>query len=350
MRFIHISDVNLSLKEEYKASYEAFNLILKKCREDKVDLLLISGDLFLSHPTINEIREFKLALTKILTTNIVILAGDHDFLNDRSRIYEALADRRVMLLDAAADATLLVPEAGAVIYGASYNRKSQDVSALSAIHTYRTKGLHIYMGHGEIPDIERDSFDYIAMGGKGEFEKVSENAYYPGKGTHGYIKGELTKGNLNAEYVAFTESFDIAGREDEEVEPSALKEYDELRIKYDELRANLERSNGIIKANEKEAEGGSKALTMARYAGVVFASAVVYALLSNLIPGITALGAGAGLLVLGLLLIASLGREKKAKAEAEVKNNERLRDEMKELSDKLLEYEKNFDTLNYPEA
>ena len=350
MRFIHTSDINLSLKDEYKKSYDAFKALIETCRAEKVELLLISGDLFLGHPTINEIRDFKLALTKLLATEIVILAGDHDFLNDRSRIYELLTDKRIMLLDAATDATILVPEVNAVIYGASYNRKTQDISALSQIHTYRTKGFHIYMGHGEVPEIDKESFDYIAMGGKGGFTKVSENAYYPGKGTNGYIFGELTRDGLKIENRTFQETFEVPGKDDEAPSADLLKEYDDLRDKYDIKKAELERSNGFIKAAEKEQEGGSGYITAAKYAGLLFAAALAYAMLSSLLGGITALFAGIGLFLVGGLVITTRGREKKSALADEITNNEQIKTDMAELSEKLIEMEKNFDALNYPEA
>jgi len=348
MRFIHTSDLNLSTKEEYKDSYEAFKTITERCRGERIDLLLISGDLFLGHPTVSDIKEFRLALSKLLTTQVVLLAGDHDFLNDRSRIYEVVDERRVHLLDDGADSTLLMPECGVVCYGASYNRRTQAPEKTAGIHTYRTRGLHIYMGHGELPNCDLSGFDYVAMGGSSEYRKEG-NAIWPGKGTAGYVIGNITSEGLETEFVAL-EGFDIAGGEDEKPEESLLTEYNDLREKYDGLKAEFDRSTGLIKANESETEGSAKAGKVASYAGVIFVSVIVFAFLSNIVPGVGAAGASAALFILGALGIQSKDKDRKKAKLLEEANNVRLKEEMKELSDRLLEYEKNFDAMNYPEA
>ncbi|MCR4779229.1 MAG: hypothetical protein K5858_10325, partial [Lachnospiraceae bacterium] len=89
-------------------------------------------------------------------------------------------------------------------------------------------------------------------------------------------------------------------------------------------------------------------ITAAKYAGVLFASAIAYAMLSGLLGGITALFAGLGLFLVGGLFISSKNREKKSSLANAITNNEQIKTDMAELSEKLLEMEKNFDALNYP--
>ena len=66
MKFIHIADVHLGATPDssmpwgearQKELWGSFKSIIKICNEEKIDLLLIAGDLFHKQPLLRELKE-----------------------------------------------------------------------------------------------------------------------------------------------------------------------------------------------------------------------------------------------------------------------------------------------------
>ena len=93
MRFIHIADVHLGVTpdkgkpwsekrgEEIEAS---FYRLLSEAARQKMDLILIAGDLFHRAPLKRELKELSYRLSLVAPTQVVIMAGNHDFISERS--------------------------------------------------------------------------------------------------------------------------------------------------------------------------------------------------------------------------------------------------------------------------
>lgn len=94
MKFIHIADVHLGAipdagkvwaKEREKEIWETFEKIVPICNNERADLLLISGDLFHRQPLKKELKEVNYILSKLVQTQVVIIAGSYDYLKESSR-------------------------------------------------------------------------------------------------------------------------------------------------------------------------------------------------------------------------------------------------------------------------
>lgn len=86
MRIAHISDTHLgyrqyNLEERENDIYEAFNQVIEKVLEERVNVVIHSGDLFDSYrPPIKALKIFKEAVKKLSDSKIKIISvlGDHD--------------------------------------------------------------------------------------------------------------------------------------------------------------------------------------------------------------------------------------------------------------------------------
>ena len=85
MKFAHLADMHLGAYKELKMralSEKAFELAINKILEEKVDFVVISGDLFnTSLPAVDNLKDATLKLKLLKDNNIpvYIIAGSHDF-------------------------------------------------------------------------------------------------------------------------------------------------------------------------------------------------------------------------------------------------------------------------------
>ena len=89
MRFIHITDIQLgadpyigsSRKEKReKEIWTSLERVLEVCESKHVEMLLIAGDLFHRQPLRRELKELDYLFSKLTMTEVVIIAGNHDYL------------------------------------------------------------------------------------------------------------------------------------------------------------------------------------------------------------------------------------------------------------------------------
>ncbi len=90
MRFIHLADVHLGAvpdrgcpwsKEREEEIWNTFRRVIAGIREDPVDLLFISGDLFHRQPLMRELKEVNYLFSTIPDTRVYLMAGNHDFIS-----------------------------------------------------------------------------------------------------------------------------------------------------------------------------------------------------------------------------------------------------------------------------
>ncbi|MDO8517606.1 MAG: DNA repair exonuclease, partial [Nanoarchaeota archaeon] len=85
MRFAHLADCHLGSwrqEELQKLNFESFKKAVETCINEKLDFILISGDLFDSaYPPIEILKETFAEFKKIKDANIPVflIAGSHDF-------------------------------------------------------------------------------------------------------------------------------------------------------------------------------------------------------------------------------------------------------------------------------
>jgi len=104
LRIAHISDTHLgyrqyNLDERENDIYEAFNQIVEKILEERVDIVIHSGDLFDSYrPPIKALKVFKEAVKKLSDkVKILTILGDHDIPKRRGLPPHNLFDEIIVL-------------------------------------------------------------------------------------------------------------------------------------------------------------------------------------------------------------------------------------------------------------
>ena len=89
MKFIHIADVHLGARPDAGNAYseererEIFNAlerVARACKEEEAELLLIAGDLFHRQPLLRELKEANDLFASIERTQVILIAGNHDYL------------------------------------------------------------------------------------------------------------------------------------------------------------------------------------------------------------------------------------------------------------------------------
>lgn len=87
MRFIHTGDIHLGAAPESKKGWaksrgdeiwHTFERLIKRIKEEPVDLFIIAGDLFHRQPLLRELKEVDYLFSTIPETKIVLCAGNHD--------------------------------------------------------------------------------------------------------------------------------------------------------------------------------------------------------------------------------------------------------------------------------
>ena len=257
MKFIHIADVHLGAtpdssmtwaKERKNEIWESFKNIIEVCNKEKVDLLLIAGDLFNKQPLVRELKEVNYLLSTLTTARVVMMAGNHDYIGARSNYLGFKWDQRVhMFLEDSLEAVDF-PDINTRVYGFSYLTRditeprydNIDVEAIdySQVETQNldmnseaenegdlvnSERINILLAHGgdekNIPINRRrllgHGFDYVALGHIHKPEIISKRIAYAGSlepldknetGQRGYILGEIIEGEDRSTDIRFINS------------------------------------------------------------------------------------------------------------------------------------------------
>lgn len=258
MRFMHIADVHLGAvpdkgcawsEERKEEIWRTFRLAVREAEKKQVDLLLIAGDLFHRQPFLRELKEVNYLLGRLTRTQVVMIAGNHDYLKPDSCYRDFEWAENVVFLDGKECECVRFPEFDTTVYGLSYHQREITAALYDGLHPDGTRGCHILLAHGgddrHIPidkcRLQESGFDYIALGHIHKPQFLAEGcAAYAGAleplemndtGEHGYITGEYSRGKIRAEFVPF-----------------ACREYMELKLQSDRqstdfsMREQLEES------------------------------------------------------------------------------------------------------------
>jgi DNA repair exonuclease SbcCD nuclease subunit len=236
IKFIHTADVHMGM-EFKKASFcsefakkrrneikETFFNIVTRAGETQADFLLISGDLFEDQfITIGELKDINKYFSKINSTRVIIIAGNHDpIINNKS--YYNLIDwaNNVYIIDTNIE-KLSFDELGVDIYGLSWDKKQITANLLKDIVVEDSDRINILLAHGDIyqksnylpinkNNLLSKEFDYVALGHIHKHDFIESNIAYPGSpepldfgetGKHGIIEGEISKEKLNISFLPF---------------------------------------------------------------------------------------------------------------------------------------------------
>lgn len=219
MKFIHISDVHIGAKPDSnypwgvmreKEILSAFNSIIDICNEEDIDLLLISGDLFHKQPLIRELKEINYSFNKLIKTQVVLIAGNHDYIGARSNYIGFDWCKPVhMLIEEEMD-SIYLEDINTEVYGFSYHRRDITKPLYNKVRPGCEERINILLAHGgdekNIPmdkkAVANNGFDYVALGHIHKPELFGGRMAYAGSlepldknetGPRGYIIGEIVK-------------------------------------------------------------------------------------------------------------------------------------------------------------
>lgn len=232
--------------------WESLEKIVDLCRDEGIEILLIAGDLFHRQPLLRELKEVNGLFLRLDQTQVVLCAGNHDYLKKDSYYRTFPWAEHVHMILGEEPETVDLPEIGASVCGFSYaSRERTDLPYLGK----RAKGLRpaeILMIHGgderHVPVKKEEAaklgYDYIALGhihkpqniipGKmaycGALEPVDKND----TGKHGYILGEIVDKQCRIKFV-----------------PSALREYIHTQVRAEGGMSGSELKEKIKKTIEQ---------------------------------------------------------------------------------------------------
>ncbi len=236
LRILHTADLHLgasfsgiganSSTRKAELNITAEN-IFKICRANKIDLLLIAGDVFENNSVDDEsVSAFLSACENTPDTLIFISAGNHDPLTaDSPFLKYTLPSNLTVLGDR--DECITVEDKKVRIYGKSFGSVYMSGTDRFSIVPEDDDFINIMVLHGDISSdksgmynpisidfLENSKMDYVALGHVHEFSgiKKAANTYYayPGApephgfdelGSKGVICGEISKGLCNLTFV-----------------------------------------------------------------------------------------------------------------------------------------------------
>lgn len=253
MRFIHIADVHLGARPDAGEVYsegrprelwDSFSRMISLCEKEQADVLLIAGDLFHRQPLLRELKEVNYLFSTLSHTQVVFIAGNHDYIKRDSYYRTFVWNHNVHFLRGAEMRCAVLEELDLAVYGFSYHTREirEEKYHIKAPGKYR---YEVLLAHGgdewHVPlkreALEASGFDYIAMGHIHKPQVLVENfAVYAGAlepvdkndtGEHGYVRGEITEMGTFTEFIpcSVREYIHLALRTNEFMTNGSLKDY-----------------------------------------------------------------------------------------------------------------------------
>lgn len=236
IKFIHTGDVHIGM-EFKRASFgsefakkrrneikETFYKIIGRAGDNKVDFLLISGDLFEEdYITIGDLKEINNQFSKIIDTKVILIAGNHDPIVGSKSNYKLIEwASNVYIMNTEID-KISFDEINVDVYGLSWNKKEIKDKLFNDIKIENRDKINILLAHGDIYqqsnylpidkyDLMDKGFDYVALGHIHRHDFIEANIAYCGSpepldfsenGKHGIIEGSITKDRLDVNFVPF---------------------------------------------------------------------------------------------------------------------------------------------------
>lgn len=230
MKFIHVSDIHIGINPDPTMfwSYdrandikETFADVIKKCKEEDANLLLISGDLFNHQPLTEDLQYINDLFRSIPFTQVVIIAGSSDHIKPNSPILNFnFSDNVYYFLDKT-EYSVKINNKLVIIHGFSYYTLEDTTPIINSITPENDKNIHILLAYGgdlshcpfDIDKLGDKNFSYAALGSYHNFQTVIENkAYYAGSleplnsndtGDHGIIIGEINESTRRVHNLRF---------------------------------------------------------------------------------------------------------------------------------------------------
>lgn len=181
LRLIHIADVHLGASpdaqmpwgEQRRADIKnTFYEVLDQIVKEHIPLLLIAGDLFHRQPLKRELKELNARFARMEDTQIVIVAGNHDYVHSKS-CYRGFAwAENVHFLWKHEMQSVYLEHLQTTVYGSSYWNSQEPEDFYSSCRPDGRPGRHILLLHGgdaahrpfSAEALKKAGFDYVACG------------------------------------------------------------------------------------------------------------------------------------------------------------------------------------------
>ena len=228
MRFIHIADLHLGAKPDAGNAYSArrereiwdsFRDIMDVCNQKHIDLLLIAGDMFNRQPLLRELKEMSSVLDSLEQTEVVMIAGNHDYIKKNSYYRTFSWPSHVHMIQSEDITSVELKNLHTEVYGCSYYSKEIVEPVYDTARPGHRQKYEILLAHGgddrHIPmkmnQIQALGYDYVAMGHIHKPQELVENHIaYAGAlepvdindtGAHGYIEGRISEKGCQIRFV-----------------------------------------------------------------------------------------------------------------------------------------------------
>lgn len=181
MRFIHVSDVHIGNipdsdkpwgKDRAFDIKDTFENVINKCKEESIDLLLISGDLFHRQPLTSDLNEVNDLFSSIPNTKIAIIAGNKDYIRPNSSILNFKFAENVHYFLNDIPEEYYIEDQNIVIHGFSYTSPECLTPIANSIEVNNDDKTHILLAHGgdtnhlpiDFNLLASKNFTYVALG------------------------------------------------------------------------------------------------------------------------------------------------------------------------------------------
>lgn len=230
MKLVHIADPHLGAapdtghpwsKARADALWQTFAKVLARTEEEQADLLLIAGDLFHRQPLLRELKEVNALFSRLTHTKVVMIAGNHDCITDRSNYRQFTWCPQVIFFQDMQLQKIRFPELHTTVYGRSYHSKEDKEPLYTPIPLEPAEDIHILLAHGgdaahrpyNRNQLAQAGFHYVALGhihkpdmnfsdgivNPGSLEPIEPNDY----GSHGFVIAEITREQTKVRWVPF---------------------------------------------------------------------------------------------------------------------------------------------------
>lgn len=253
MKFIHTGDIHYGMHPDANKPWgseraqDVKNVlahIMQECMRREVDFLFISGDLFHRQPIVRDIKEVNYLFSSVPHINIVLIAGNHDRINENSAIHSFPWAKNVHYISSSEISSVYFPDSNTEVYGFSYHSYEIRENRLAGIKVPGNGRINILLAHGgdlnhvpfEKSDLAASGFSYCALGHIHKHGVLVENkAAFCGSpepldatetGKHGFYFGEIDDYTLCVKKLEFI--------------PSAVVQYITLIVNVNNTSTNAE--------------------------------------------------------------------------------------------------------------
>lgn len=238
IKFVHTGDIHLGLQFN-KVSFDretaatrrvelwsTFQRIVQYSKDNHMDFLFIAGDLFeYRYFTLGDIKRVRDLFEDAIDVNIIISAGNHDYINEKSLYNKVEWSKNVFIFKGNGIENIDFPDLDTVVYGYSWDRieiRENQLFDNYIFHSNRTN--KILLIHGDIGSntnylplnmdkLNSLNLDYIALGHIHKPQIFSSKMAYCGSpepldfgemGERGFIQGHISNNDVRIEFVPFS--------------------------------------------------------------------------------------------------------------------------------------------------